>query len=45
MELKNEMICWKYSILGAVLVVILEMVLRMFEYGTFIGILLGLFQG
>lgn len=39
------MINWKYSIIGAALVVVLGMVLLMIEYGTFMGILLGLFQG
>lgn len=31
------MINWKYSIIGAALVVVLGIVLGMFEYGSFIG--------
>lgn len=34
---ENEMINWKYCIIGAALVVVLGMVFIIVEYGTFIG--------
>jgi len=36
-SLENEKINWKYCIIGAALVVVLALVLKMFEYGAFIG--------